>query len=84
MFAVDAFIHVNVGELNITWVQLTAIVAPIMAGLTGIANKVLNYLRDRDAREAALRQQIFDIAMATAHAEEKAAASVQNLAEKVK
>lgn len=84
MFAADAVISINVGELNISWVQLTAILAPIMAGLTGIANKVLNYLRDRDAREAGLRQQMFDMAMATAKAEERAAESVKSLAEKVK
>jgi hypothetical protein len=80
----DAVISINVGELNITWVHVTAVVGAVFAGLTGISNKVINYLRDRDAREAALRQQIFEMAMATARAEEKAAASVQSLAEKVK
>ena len=83
MFA-DAAINVNVGELNITWVHVTTALATTLAGLTAIANKVLNYLRDRDTREAALRQQIFEMAMSFARSQDKTATSVQSLAEKVK
>jgi len=84
MFAADALISVNVGELNITIGQLTAIGTTIGAAITAIWNKTVNYLRDRDAREAALRQQIFDLAIAFSRSGEKQAASVQSLADKVK
>ena len=58
----DAFISVNVGELNITLVQITAVAASLSAGATAMWNKTINYLRDRDAREAALQQKLLEMA----------------------
>ncbi len=83
LLAADPFIHVNVGDLDITLVQISTVLSIIGGVITAIWNKTINYLRDRDQREALLRQQMFEMAIATAHAEEKAAESVKSLADKV-
>ncbi len=80
MVIADALIHINVGELNITSGHIAAFAVPISAGITAAARLVLAYLRERDAREAAIRQQVFDLAIAQTKMGEKAVASVTSLA----
>lgn len=83
MFA-DAFIHINVGELNITLAQIALVATSVSAAVTGVAKLIFNYLRERDAREILSRQQVYELGMAQAKAGDKQATSVIALAEKAK
>jgi len=62
----EAPIHIDVGSLDITWFHLTGALSVVCGSVVACVKLVMIYLRERDARDAARLQQVFDMAQAMA------------------